>query len=244
MPTNDFKCSFLPDEKGENVVKIDLEKKINEKKANETETARAILFLPKTSEDAELSESFVKEHFHFDDSEIYVDLIKIMQGINYDVSLQGQSFRRVLSIVDDYSCPNNIRHWFNDLLKSTSKVAGTNSPTGDTKHGIAKGAEPQVYLAIKKGAEAGKWDQLESNIFEFFKNLNFDCRAKENKLLIRSGKEQEEYVNIDTKENIIAYRNQALETCVKVDVKNQVFNKINLIDENIKNTQQDLGIRL
>ena len=242
MSTNDFKCSFLSDEKGENVIKIDLEKKINTKKANETETARAILFLPKASGDAELSESFVKEHFHFDDSEIYIDLIKIMQGINYDVSLQGQSFRKVLSIVDDYSCPNNIRHWFNDLLKSSSKVAGTNSPTGDTKHGIAKGAEPQIYLAIKKSAEEGNWNQLESNVFEFFKNLNFDCRLKANKFMLRSGKDQEEYVNIDTRDNIVAYRNRDMETCVNVDVKNHAFNEIDMMNENTQHLQPDLGI--
>ena len=203
---------------------------------DEIENARAILFLP--------AEGQVIGHSHDEDSEIYVNLTRVTDGINQDVSLKGKSLRQVLAIIEDYNCPNNIRQGFYELLKSSSRVAGKNSPTHEIQHGIAKSANPQVYLAIKKGPEAGKWDQLESNIFEFFKNLNFDCRAKENKLLIRSGKEQEEYVNIDTKENIIAYRNQVMETCVKVDVKNQVFNKINLIDENIKNTQHDLGIRL
>ena len=128
------------------------------------------------------------------------------------------------------------------LLKSSSKVAGTNSPTGDTKHGIAKGAEPQIYLAIKKSAEEGNWNQLESNVFEFFKNLNFDCRLKANKFMLRSGKDQEEYVNIDTRDNIVAYRNRDVETCVNVDVKNHAFNKIDMMNENTQHLQPDLGI--
>ena len=125
------KLSFLPEDKGENVIKFNL-------REGNKENARAILYLPEGSK--------VIKHTHNEDSEVYVDILKIMQVINSDETLKGHTLTEALKIVEDYGCPAHVKNWFETLLASATKVAGQNSPTGDLGHEIAPSKNPQIYL--------------------------------------------------------------------------------------------------
>ena len=217
------KLSFLPEDKGENVIKFNL-------REGNKENARAVLYLPEGSK--------VIKHTHNEDSEVYVDILKIMQVINGDETLKGHTLTEVLKIVEDYGCPAHIKNWFETLLASATKVAGQNSPTGDLGHEIAPSKNPQIYLAIKKGKEEKNWDQLDckknKNCFAYFDNLDFDCQLKENELVMLSGQEQE-LVKINTNNQVIEYKNRLTKsTKVQVNMKDQTFTDITNMKESLQ----------
>lgn len=228
------KISFLSSTKGKNVIKCDLQK------GNE-ENARAILYLP--------VDSMVDEHSHKEDSEVYINILKIMQLINHDETLKGYSLKEVFKIIEDYGCPIHIRNWFQSLLASSIKVAGKNSPTGDLSHGIDKSRNPQIYLTIKKGLEEKNWDQFNNkknkNYFTYFDNLDFDCLLRENELMMISGQEQkQEFVKIDTKNQIVEYKNHLIKPIkIQVNSKNQTLDNI-INKENSINYQQNQTLEI
>lgn len=103
--------------------------------------------------------------------------------------------------------------------KDVPEIAGSNSPTGTTKHSIGKKEEPQIILAIKKGQEKGIWEDLKSDFRKYFQELDVTCQQNEDTITITSGGtgEKKEVVTINTKRNSVIYFSQEQQEFVTLE---------------------------